>query len=50
MTAMVRAPNQGQIKYRQKRMKIMQDYLEDLLDENFEEFEDDFWSEDYSDV
>jgi len=28
----------------------MQDYLEELLDERLEEFEDDVWSEDYSDV
>jgi len=28
----------------------MQDYLEELLDEHLEEFEDDVWSEDYSDV
>lgn len=29
---------------------IMQDYIEELLDESFEEYEDDIWSEDYSDV
>jgi len=28
----------------------MQDYLEDLLDEHFEEYDDDAYSEDYCDV
>jgi hypothetical protein len=28
----------------------MQDYVEELLDAAFEEFEDDDWADDYSDV
>ncbi|WP_439136114.1 hypothetical protein [Pseudomaricurvus sp.] len=36
--------------YQQHGDYSMQDYLEELLDNAFEEFEDDDWTEDYSDV